>query len=71
MTDMFSGKEKEYVFSLLPGEERLDELTIHHQHLFLVKSGVSALLLQPTVSFIRALVCFRRSIGCCWCCFHH
>jgi hypothetical protein len=43
--DMFAGNEKEYVFCLLPGEERLDELTIHHQHLFLVKAGVTRLTL--------------------------
>ena len=45
MADMFAGNEKEYVFSLLPGEERLDELTIHHQHLFFVKSGVTRVTL--------------------------
>jgi hypothetical protein len=42
---MFAGNEKEHVFSLLPGEERLDELTIHHQHLFFVKSGVTRVTL--------------------------
>ncbi len=45
VTDMFSGNEKEYVFSLLPGEERLDELTIHHQHVFVVKAGVTRVTL--------------------------
>ena len=45
LTDMFVGNEKEYVFSLLPGEERRDELTIHHQHFFIVKSGVTRVTL--------------------------
>ena len=45
VADMFSGSEKEHVFSLLPGEERLDELTIHHQYLFIVKSGVTRVTL--------------------------
>jgi hypothetical protein len=45
VTDMFSGNEKEYVFSLFPGEQRLDELTIHHQHFFIVKSGVTRVTL--------------------------
>ena len=45
LTDMFLGNEKEQVFSLLPGEERIDELTITHQQLFVVKSGVTRLTL--------------------------
>jgi hypothetical protein len=45
LADMFSGNEKEHVFSLLTGEERLEELTIHHQHLFIVKSGVTRVTL--------------------------
>jgi hypothetical protein len=45
LTDMFLGNEKEHVFSLLPGEQRLDELTIDHQHFFIVKSGVERLAL--------------------------
>lgn len=45
LTDMFLGKEKEHVFCLLPGEEALDELTIHHQHLFIVESGVTRVTL--------------------------
>jgi len=45
LTDMFLGKEKEYVFHLLPGEERLDELMIQHQHLFVVQQGVTRVTL--------------------------
>jgi hypothetical protein len=45
VTDMFLGKEKEHVFHLLPGEERLDELTIQHQHLFVVQQGVTRVTL--------------------------
>jgi len=45
LTDMFLGKEKEFVFHLLPGEERLDELTIQHQHLFVVQQGVTRVTL--------------------------
>jgi hypothetical protein len=43
--DMFSGNEKEHVFSLLPGEDRIDELTIYHKHLFIVKSGITRVTL--------------------------
>ncbi len=45
VTDMFLGNEKESVFSLLGGEQRLGELTIHHQHFFIVKSGVTRVTL--------------------------
>ena len=71
VTDMFSGKEKEYVFSLLPGEERLDELTIHHQHLFSCEVRRHARYSYNPPSPLYGTRCFRRSIGCCWCCFHH
>ncbi len=43
--DMFLGKEKEHVFPLLPNEELLDELTIHHQHLFIVQRGITRVTL--------------------------
>jgi hypothetical protein len=42
---MFLGNEKECVFSLLPGEQRVAELTIHHQHFFVVKAGVTRAIL--------------------------
>lgn len=45
VADMFSGSEREYVFDLLPGEQHLEELIIHHQHLFVVTSGVTRVTL--------------------------
>lgn len=45
LTDMFLGNEEKSVFSLLPGEQRLAELTIHHQYFFVVKSGVTRVTL--------------------------
>ena len=43
--DMIAGTEKEHEFTLLPGEAKLNEVTIRHQHLLLVKSGVTRLTL--------------------------
>lgn len=45
LADMFAGNEKEYVFALLPDEEQVDELVIHHQHLLLVKAGITRVTL--------------------------
>jgi hypothetical protein len=56
LTDMFIGKEKEHVFQLLPGEERLDELTIYHQHFFFVQSGVT----RVTLTTYRVLCTVTR-----------
>jgi len=43
--DMFRGNVKEHIFTLLPGEEQVGELTIRHQQLFIFKSGVTRLTL--------------------------
>jgi DNA-directed RNA polymerase subunit M/transcription elongation factor TFIIS len=45
LTDMLIGNEKEHIFFLLPGEQRLDELTIHHRHFFIVRQGITRLTL--------------------------
>jgi hypothetical protein len=44
-TEMFLGKEKEHIFHLLPGEEHVDELTIHHQHVFFMQAGITRVTL--------------------------
>jgi hypothetical protein len=45
LADMFLGNEKEQVFSLLPGEERIDELAIYHRYFLIVRSGITRLTL--------------------------
>lgn len=57
LSDMVLGKEKEYVFPLLPGEERLEELTIRHQHLFVVQSGVTRVTLTT-----HRLLCTKTKV---------
>jgi hypothetical protein len=57
VADMFAGNEKEFVFPLVPGEERLADLTIHHLHLFFVKSGVTRVTLTT-----RRLLCTETRV---------
>ena len=45
LTDMFLGKEKEQVFLPLPGERRVDEVTIGHQHLVIIQRGLTRVTL--------------------------
>lgn len=45
INDMFMGNEKEHVFTLAPGEEKVDELTIDYRHLFFVQAGVTRVTL--------------------------
>jgi hypothetical protein len=43
--DMFLGKEKESIFKLLPDEDVLGEVTIHHKHFGIVDKGVTRVTL--------------------------
>lgn len=45
LTDMFLGKGKQFVFRLVPGERRLDELTIYRRHLFFIERGITRVIL--------------------------
>lgn len=40
LADMVMGKDKEHVFPLLPGEERIDELEFDEIHLFFIRRGI-------------------------------
>lgn len=40
LEDMFRGKDKEHVFPLVPGEDRIDELEFNEMHLFFVRRGI-------------------------------
>ncbi len=43
--DMVSGKEKEDVFQLVPGEKVLDGFTVRHQHFLIVRRGITRVTL--------------------------
>ncbi len=45
LVDLFSGKEKEDVFQLLPGETVLDDFTIRQSHLWIIRRGISRVTL--------------------------